>query len=63
MNVVSETITVATRGFSDMKDLTPIVEKKLAETRLRQGPWQQIVFLDFDNRPRKRPIIVQILGE
>ena len=27
------------------------------------GTWQQIVFIDFDNRPRKRSIIVQIVGE
>ena len=27
------------------------------------GTWQQIVFLELDNRPRRRRIIVQILGE
>jgi secondary thiamine-phosphate synthase enzyme len=27
------------------------------------GTWQQIIFLDFDNRPRDRKIVVQILGE
>ncbi len=27
------------------------------------GTWQQIVFIDFDNRPRTRRIAVQILGE
>ena len=27
------------------------------------GTWQQIVFLDFDNRPRRRSLIVQIVGE
>ena len=27
------------------------------------GTWQQIVFLDFDNRPRQRNLIVQIVGE
>ncbi|VVB64261.1 Uncharacterised protein [uncultured archaeon] len=27
------------------------------------GTWQQIVFLELDNRPRKRRIILQILGE
>jgi len=27
------------------------------------GTWQQIVVLDFDNRPRNRKIILQILGE
>ena len=27
------------------------------------GTWQQIVLLDFDNRPRERRIIIQISGE
>jgi secondary thiamine-phosphate synthase enzyme len=35
----------------------------LSEGRLTLGTWQQIVFIDFDTRPRKREIIVQIIGE
>jgi secondary thiamine-phosphate synthase enzyme len=31
--------------------------------RLTLGTWQQIIFVDFDNRPRSRKIAVQILGE
>jgi len=27
------------------------------------GTWQQITFIDFDNRPRKREVILQIIGE
>ncbi|MBN1593695.1 MAG: YjbQ family protein [Candidatus Coatesbacteria bacterium] len=27
------------------------------------GTWQQIVLLDFDNRPRDRRVFVQIVGE
>ena len=27
------------------------------------GTWQQIVFLEFDNRPRSRSVRVQIVGE
>ena len=26
------------------------------------GTWQQIIFIDFDNRPRNREIIVQLTG-
>lgn len=26
------------------------------------GTWQQIILLDFDNRPRKRKVIVQLMG-
>jgi secondary thiamine-phosphate synthase enzyme len=31
--------------------------------RLRLGTWQQIVFIDFDNRPRRRVLLVQMIGE
>jgi secondary thiamine-phosphate synthase enzyme len=31
--------------------------------KLMLGTWQQIVFLEMDNRPRHRKIIVQIMGE
>jgi secondary thiamine-phosphate synthase enzyme len=27
------------------------------------GTWQQIIFVDFDNRPRQRELVVQIIGE
>ncbi len=27
------------------------------------GTWQQIVFLDFDNRPRRRKLVVTVVGE
>ncbi len=36
----------------------PFTGKKLA-----LGTWQQIVLVDFDNRPRSRQIVVQIMGE
>ena len=31
--------------------------------RLTLGTWQQIVLVDFDNRPRSREVILQIMGE
>ena len=31
--------------------------------RLTLGTWQQVVLVDFDNRPRSRQIILQIMGE
>lgn len=34
-----------------------------AERKLILGTWQQIIFIDFDNRSRKRQLVVQILGE
>ena len=30
---------------------------------LKLGTWQQIVVLDFDNRPRSRGILIQIVGD
>ena len=33
------------------------------DKRLALGTWQQIVLVDFDNRPRTRQIILQIMGE
>jgi len=30
---------------------------------LTLGTWQQIIHIDFDNKPRKRELILQIVGE
>ncbi len=38
--------------------VVPFNEKKLS-----LGTWQQIVVVDFDNRPRSRQIVLQIMGE
>jgi secondary thiamine-phosphate synthase enzyme len=32
-------------------------------SQLMVGTWQQIVVVDFDNRSRKRRVIVQVMGE
>lgn len=32
------------------------------EGRLLLGTWQQIVFMDFDTRPRSRKVVVQLMG-
>lgn len=32
-------------------------------SRLMTGTWQQIVLVDFDNRPRSRRVILQIVGD
>jgi secondary thiamine-phosphate synthase enzyme len=31
--------------------------------RLTLGDWQQIIYVDFDIRPRHRQLVVQIMGE
>jgi len=38
--------------------LVPVRHKKLL-----LGTWQQIVLLDFDNRPRRRKVVIQVMGE
>lgn len=35
----------------------------LVDQELTLGTWQQIIFLDFDNKPRSRELVVQIVGE
>ncbi len=43
--------------------LGPSVSVPVVDGALALGAWQQIVFLDFDTRPRKREIVVQFVGE
>jgi len=31
--------------------------------KLLLGTWQQVVLMEFDNRPRRRDIVVQLMGE
>jgi secondary thiamine-phosphate synthase enzyme len=42
--------------------LKPDLTIPLANGKLSLGTWQQIVLLDFDNRPRRRHIRGQIMG-
>ena len=34
----------------------------IKDSRMLLGTWQQIVLLDFDNRPRKREVQIQVMG-
>jgi secondary thiamine-phosphate synthase enzyme len=43
--------------------LGPSLSLPVLDGQLCLGTWQQIVFIDFDVRPRRRTVIVQILGE
>ncbi|NPU88257.1 MAG: YjbQ family protein [Methanothrix sp.] len=43
--------------------LGPSITVPLVNGELALGRWQQIVFLDMDNRPRRRRLVLQILGE
>ncbi len=52
-------------GYSHVRSalLGPSLHIPVIDGKLTLGTWQQIVLLDFDNRPRKRQIIMQMLGE
>lgn len=43
--------------------LGPSLTIPFRERRLLLGTWQQIVLIDFDNRPRRRDVVVQLTGE
>ena len=30
---------------------------------LTLGTWQQVIYVDFDNKPRKRELVLQMIGE
>jgi secondary thiamine-phosphate synthase enzyme len=43
--------------------LGPSLTVPFVENRLTLGTWQQIIYVDFDNRPRRRELVVQVVGE
>jgi secondary thiamine-phosphate synthase enzyme len=52
-------------GFSHVRAafMKPSLTVPIVKGKLTLGTWQQIVFIDFDNRRRNRDIIVQVMGE
>jgi secondary thiamine-phosphate synthase enzyme len=52
-------------GFSHVRAalLGPSLTVPFSNGRLNLGTWQQIIFVDFDNRPRSRNIVLQFMGE
>ncbi len=52
-------------GFSHVRAalMKPSVTIPLIDGRLALGTWQQIVFIDFDNKKRERKILVHLIGE
>ncbi|WP_369424595.1 secondary thiamine-phosphate synthase enzyme YjbQ [Methanothrix sp.] len=41
----------------------PSLTVPVVNSALSLGRWQQIVFIDMDNRPRRRRLVLQIMGE
>jgi len=52
-------------GFSHLRSalIGPDITVPFISGRLSLGTWQQVVFLEFDNRPRNRTVVFQIIGE
>jgi secondary thiamine-phosphate synthase enzyme len=52
-------------GFSHLRAALqgPCLAIPFEDRTLLLGTWQQVVLAEFDNRPRQRKVIVQIMGE
>ncbi|HHE31202.1 MAG TPA: YjbQ family protein [Chlorobaculum parvum] len=52
-------------GFSHMRAsfMGPAITLPISNGEVVLGTWQQIVFIDHDNRPRSRELFVQLVGE
>jgi len=52
-------------GYAHIRStlLKPFLAVPIENGELGLGDWQQIVFLDFDNRPRERKILVKVIGK
>lgn len=52
-------------GFSHMRAtlMGPGITLPVVDGKILTGTWQQIVIIDHDNRPRRRNVRVQIIGE
>lgn len=52
-------------GFSHLRAALqgPSLVVPFEDNELLLGTWQQIVLAEFDNRPRQRQIVVQIIGK
>jgi secondary thiamine-phosphate synthase enzyme len=52
-------------GFAHVRAalLGPSLTVPVTGGELTLGTWQQIVLVDFDNRPRKRQVVIHLLGE
>lgn len=52
-------------GYAHLRSalIGPDITIPIQDNKLVLGTWQQIIFLDFDNRPRQRQLHLQICGE
>jgi secondary thiamine-phosphate synthase enzyme len=52
-------------GFSHLRAalVGPSVTIPVSGGEATLGTWQQVVFLEFDNRPRNRHVVISVIGE
>jgi secondary thiamine-phosphate synthase enzyme len=52
-------------GFAHLRSALqgPSLVIPFNNVKLTLGTWQQVVLAEFDNRPRQREVVVQIIGE
>jgi len=43
--------------------LGPSLTIPFVESQLTLGTWQQVIYVDFDNKPRRRELVLQMIGE
>ncbi len=51
-------------GYAHIRSalMRPFITLPIENRKLLLGTWQQVVFIDFDNRPREREISIKIIG-
>lgn len=52
-------------GFSHIRAslLKPSLNVPFSGSSLLLGTWQHVILVDFDNKPRKRELVIQCIGE
>jgi secondary thiamine-phosphate synthase enzyme len=54
-----------TNGHSHVRAalIGPSVTLPFTNAELQVGTWQRVVMIDFDDRPRSRKVVIQLLGD
>lgn len=52
-------------GFSHLRSalIGPSLTLPVIAGKAQHGTWQQVVFLDFDNKSRQRELVITVIGE
>ena len=51
-------------GYAHVRSalIQPFLAVPIEDGKLTLGEWQQITFIDFDNRPREREVLVKVIS-